>query len=251
MRDALGSGRTVLVLGGHSEIGLATATALVNRGARTVLLAAREPSPESEQRLRGAGADTVESVCFDALDTADHAAVIDRAFDDHGDIDVVVVAFGLLGEESGAQTDPAAALAVVETNYVGAVSVMLRVAHRLDQQGHGALVLFSSVAGERARRSNFVYGSSKAGIDAFAQGLRDSLLGRGVQVLVVRPGFVHTRMTAGMDPAPFATTPEAVAKVVVEGLSRGAHTVWAPPALRFVMSALRHLPRSVFSRLPI
>jgi decaprenylphospho-beta-D-erythro-pentofuranosid-2-ulose 2-reductase len=116
-------------------------------------------------------------------------------------------------------------------------------------QGHGTIVVLSSVAGERVRASNFVYGASKAGLDGFAQGLGDSLRGTGVEVLVVRPGFVHTRMTAGLDAAPLATTPEAVAKAVVEGLARGSHTVWVPAALRFVMIALRHLPRPIFRRL--
>jgi decaprenylphospho-beta-D-erythro-pentofuranosid-2-ulose 2-reductase len=109
----------------------------------------------------------------------------------------------------------------------------------------------SSVAGERARKSNYVYGASKAGIDAFAQGLGDRLAGTGVNVMVVRPGFVHTKMTAGMDQAPLSTTPDAVAAEIVKGLARGSHTVWAPPPLRLVMSVLRHVPRPIFRRLPI
>ncbi len=136
-------------------------------------------------------------------------------------------------------------------NYLGAVSVAVPVARRLRSQGHGTLVALSSVAGERARRSNFVYGSTKAGFDAFFQGLGDSLAASGVQVIVVRPGFVHTKMTRGLDPAPLSTTPEAVATAIVEGLARGSHTVWAPPALRWVMAVLRHVPRPLFRRLPL
>jgi decaprenylphospho-beta-D-erythro-pentofuranosid-2-ulose 2-reductase len=112
-------------------------------------------------------------------------------------------------------------------------------------------VALSSVAGERARKSNFVYGSSKAGMDAFFQGLADSLEGTAVKVMVVRPGFVHTKMTEGLEPAPLSTTPEAVAAAIVRGLARGTGTVWVPPALRYAMSALRHLPRPVFRKLPI
>jgi decaprenylphospho-beta-D-erythro-pentofuranosid-2-ulose 2-reductase len=112
-------------------------------------------------------------------------------------------------------------------------------------------VLLSSVAGERARRSNFIYGSSKAGVDAFYQGLGDSLVGSGARVMIVRPGFVHTKMTEGMDSAPLSTTPEAVADAIVHGLARGREVVWVPSTLRFVMSGLRHLPRAVFRRLPI
>jgi decaprenylphospho-beta-D-erythro-pentofuranosid-2-ulose 2-reductase len=109
----------------------------------------------------------------------------------------------------------------------------------------------SSVAGERGRASNFVYGSSKAGLDAFAQGLNDSLAGSGVKVTVVRPGFVHTKMTRGLKSAPFATTPRKVAEVAVAGMKAGKHTVWAPPVLRYVFVALRHTPRPIFKRLPL
>jgi decaprenylphospho-beta-D-erythro-pentofuranosid-2-ulose 2-reductase len=121
----------------------------------------------------------------------------------------------------------------------------------MKQQGHGTIVLLSSVAGERVRKSNYVYGSSKAGIVGFAQGLGDSLAGTGVRVMVVRPGFVKTKMTAGLDPVPLSTTPEAVADAIVKGLARGSDTVWAPAPLRGVMAALRHVPRAIFRRLPI
>jgi decaprenylphospho-beta-D-erythro-pentofuranosid-2-ulose 2-reductase len=139
---------------------------------------------------------------------------------------------------------------VATTNYTGAVSVGLRVAARLKGQGHGSLVVFSSVAGDRARRSNFIYGSTKAGLDAFAQGLGDALHGSGANVLVVRPGMVRTKMTTGMPEAPMTTDPEVVANIVVAGLRKGKNTVYAPGPLRFVMTALKTLPRPVFRRLP-
>jgi decaprenylphospho-beta-D-erythro-pentofuranosid-2-ulose 2-reductase len=117
-------------------------------------------------------------------------------------------------------------------------------------QGHGRLIVLSSVAGERARRANFIYGSSKAGLDAFSQGLGDALVGSGVEVTVVRPGFVVGRMTEGMVPAPFATTPEAVADAVVRGIETGAAVVHVPPLLAWVMAIMRHLPRLVWRRMP-
>ena len=254
MRDALGAVQSVLVLGGTSEIALAVVRELVARRARTVVLAARDPGrlePVAAE-LRAAGAATVEAVRFDAGDDPEaHRRLVDGAFDDHGDIDLVLVAAGVLGDQAECERDPRAALEVLETNFTGLVPAILAAAERFKAQGHGALAVLSSVAGERARRSNFVYGSSKAGLDAFCQGLGDALAGTGVRVMVVRPGFVRTRMTAGLDPAPLSTTPEAVAVAVVDGLARGAHTVWVPGALRWVMSALRHLPRPVFRRLPI
>jgi decaprenylphospho-beta-D-erythro-pentofuranosid-2-ulose 2-reductase len=254
MKDALGSVNSVLVLGGGSEIALATVRALVARRARTVVLAARRPEElePAARELRAAGATTVETVPFDAGDEAEaHARLIDEVFDRHGDIDLVLVAAGVLGDQSRDERDGAAARAVVSTNFIGLVSALVPCAERMRGQGHGTLCVLSTVAGERPRRSNFVYGSSKAGLDAFAQGLGDSLAGTGVNVVVVRPGFVHTRMTEGLDAAPLATTPEKVAEATLEGIAQGAHTVWAPSALRYVMSVLRHVPRPIFRRLPL
>jgi decaprenylphospho-beta-D-erythro-pentofuranosid-2-ulose 2-reductase len=244
VKDALGEVQSLLVLGGTSEIGLATARALVERRARTVVLAARDPQSVDSDSVRSAGAERVEAVRFDAADTASHARFVDEVFSLAGDIDLALVAFGVLGEED----DP---VSVLHVNTVGAASVMHALAQRMVAQGHGTIVLLSSVAGERARKSNYMYGSSKAGIDAFAQGLGDSLAGTGVGVMVVRPGFVKTKMTAGRDPVPFSTTADAVAGEIVRGLARGSHTVWAPPILRVVMSVLRHVPRPLFRRLPL
>ncbi|MEU3088182.1 decaprenylphospho-beta-D-erythro-pentofuranosid-2-ulose 2-reductase [Streptomyces massasporeus] len=250
MKDAFGLPQSLLVLGGTSEIALATARRLIARRTRTVWLAGR-PSPALEEaagQLRGLGAD-VHTVAFDALDPASHEAVLGKVFTE-GDVDMVLLAFGLLGDQARDEREPEAAVRVAQTNYTGAVSAGLVCARSLQSQGHGSLVVMSSVAGERARRANFIYGSSKAGLDAFAQGLGDALHGTGVHVMVVRPGFVRTRMTAGLPEAPLATTPEAVATAVELGLRRRTETVWVPGTLRVVMAALRHLPRGVFRRLP-
>ncbi|MDP8976215.1 MAG: decaprenylphospho-beta-D-erythro-pentofuranosid-2-ulose 2-reductase [Actinomycetota bacterium] len=253
MKDALGFPQSLLLLGGTSEIGLATARALVSRRTRTVVLAGRRPAaleaPAVE--LRALGAERVEVMAFDADDTASHADVVARAFTGYGDIDVTLLAFGVLGDQRSAEDDPEHAAALLRTNLVGAASVGLHVAQHLRRQGHGTLAVLSSVAGERARRSNFVYGSSKAGMDAFFEGLGDSLVGSGANVLLVRPGFVHTRMTAGLDPPPFSTTPEEVAEVIVKALQSGSEQAWAPPHLRYVMSGIRHLPRSLFRRIEV
>ncbi|MFI8530654.1 decaprenylphospho-beta-D-erythro-pentofuranosid-2-ulose 2-reductase [Streptomyces aquilus] len=251
MKDAFGLPQSLLVLGGTSEIALATARRLVARRTRTVWLAGR-PSSALEQSaadLRALGAD-VRTVAFDALATESHETVLGKVFAE-GDIDVVLLAFGVLGDQAHDEREPLDAVRVAQTNYTGAVSAGLVSARALQAQGHGSLVVLSSVAGERARRSNFIYGSSKAGLDAFAQGLGDALHGTGVHVMVVRPGFVRTKMTAGLPEAPLATTPEEVATAVELGLRRRSETVWVPGALRWVMSALRHVPREVFRRLPL
>lgn len=251
MKDAFGIPQSLLVLGGTSEIALATARRLVARRCRTVWLAGR-PSPALEQSaagLRALGAD-VHTVAFDALDPESHETVLGKVFAE-GDIDMVLLAFGILGDQAQDEREPVSAVRVAQTNYTGAVSSALVSARALQAQGHGSLVVLSSVAGERARRSNFIYGSSKAGLDAFAQGLGDALHGTGVHVMVVRPGFVRSKMTAGLPEAPLATTPEAVATAIELGLRRRSETVWVPGVLRVVMSALRHVPRELFRRLPI
>jgi decaprenylphospho-beta-D-erythro-pentofuranosid-2-ulose 2-reductase len=257
VKDSLGSVQSVLVLGGGSEIALATVRELVARRATTVVLAARRPDAldaevkELRELARGRPNVTIEAVPFDgdALDT--HDAFVDGVFDRFGDFDVVLIAFGVLGEQSRAERDGAAAVEIARVNYLDPVGVAVPVSNRLRAQGHGTIVVLSSVAGERARRSNFVYGSTKAGLDAFFQGLGDALVGTGASVMIVRPGFVHTKMTEGLDPAPLATTPEAVAEAIVRGLERGSEIVWVPPALRWVMTVLRHVPRPLFRKLPL
>jgi decaprenylphospho-beta-D-erythro-pentofuranosid-2-ulose 2-reductase len=201
--------------------------------------------------LRAAGAKHVEAVAFDARDVGSHEAFVDDVFARFGDIDLVLVAFGVLGDAAVVASDPSAAVELIETNFTGAVSVITPLAQRMVRQGHGTIVLLSSVAGERVRKANYVYGASKAGIDGFAQGLGDSLADTGVRVMIVRPGFVKTKMTAGLDPAPLSTTADAVAAAIVRGLARGSEVVWVPAPLRGVMSVLRHLPRAVFRRLPV
>lgn len=253
MQDALGGVQTVLVLGGGSEIGVATARRLVADRARRIILAGRDPSAldTAADDLRRSGADEVVVTAFDALDRASHPAFVERCWSEHGDIDLVLVAFGVLGDQDVAEHDTAEALRIIDTNFTGVVSVLVPLTDRLRAQGHGTIVVLSSVAGERARRSNFVYGSSKAGLDAFCQGLGDALVGSGVRMVIVRPGFVHSRMTEGLDPAPLATTPDAVAEAILEGLARDREIIWVPAALRGVMSGLRHVPRPVFRRLPL
>jgi decaprenylphospho-beta-D-erythro-pentofuranosid-2-ulose 2-reductase len=157
----------------------------------------------------------------------------------------------VLGDQARAENDPAAAVEIVQTNFTGVVSVTVPLVTCLRAQGHGTLVLLSSVAGERVRRSNFVYGSSKAGIDGYYQGVAASLASSGVHVMIVRPGFVHTKMTDGLKAAPLSVTPDAVADAVIGGIARGRDVVWVPPAMRYVMVVLRHLPVAVFRRLPI
>lgn len=242
----------VLLLGGRSEIGLAVARRLVRNGARTVVLAARRSADldAEETALLGDGATTVARVEFDADDVTSHRAVLDDIVARHGPLDTVVTAFGVLGDQKRAERDAEHALAVIHTDYVAHVSVLTDLAVLLREQGHGRIVVFSSVAGVRVRRMNYVYGSAKAGLDGFASGLADALAGSGVHLLLVRPGFVIGRMTTGMKPAPFSSTPDQVADATVEALRRRRTMVWVPRVLGVVFAVFRLLPRPLWRRLP-
>jgi decaprenylphospho-beta-D-erythro-pentofuranosid-2-ulose 2-reductase len=253
VRDAIGNVQSLLVLGGTSEIALATARRLVEGRTRRVILAVRDPERAAPvvDELRRLGATEVETVRFDALDFDSHGALVDDVFDRDGDVDLALVGWGTLGDQQRTAHDQAAAVEQAQVNYTGVVSVSVPLAERMREQGHGTIVYLSSVAGERARKSNYVYGSSKAAMDAFAQGLGDAVADSAVRVMVVRPGFVRTKMTRGLDPAPLAVDADAVAEAILKGLRRGAHTVYAPAPLRLVMSVLRHLPRPIFRRLDI
>ncbi|RBQ16996.1 decaprenylphospho-beta-D-erythro-pentofuranosid-2-ulose 2-reductase [Spongiactinospora rosea] len=247
MKNSLGGVDTVLLLGGRSEIGLAVVARLVRGGARRVVLALRDAANAVPPDLPA----EVHLLEFDAARPETHPEVIEAAAGLVGDLDVVIGAFGVLGRQDGYDADPAAAAADVMVNFAGHVSTGLSAARRLREQGHGTLVVLSSVAGVRVRRANFVYGSAKAGLDGFAQGLRDSLHGTGVRVLLVRPGFVRGRMTAGMSPAPLSSTPGQVADAVVAALRSGHDsTVWVPRLLGPAFTVLSLLPRAAWRRLP-
>ena len=240
----------VLLLGGRSEIGLEVAQRLVRAGARTVVLAARrsgELQGESA-RLTALGA-SVETVEFDADDVSSHGPLLSDVVARYGAVDAVV-AFGILGDQARAETDVAHALAVVHTDFVAQVSVLSHLANLLRPLRSGRIVVFSSIAGARVRRANYVYGSAKAGLDGFASGLADALHGSGVRLLLARPGFVVGRMTTGMSPAPLASDPAQVADAVVAGLAAGRDVVWVPGTLRALAAAMTVTPRALWRRAP-
>lgn len=241
---------TIVILGGRSEIGIAVARRLAE-GATVVLAARRSDDLAAEvQAVRDAGAAAVDTVEFDADDLAAQRRVLDDIAARHGPLGVVVVAFGILGDQSRAERDAEHARAIVHTDYVAHVTVLTHLAEILRAQGSGTLVVFSSVAGARVRRANYVYGSAKAGLDGFASGLADALHGSGVRLLLVRPGFVIGRMTEGMAPAPFSSTPDAVADATVAALRAARAEVWVPRALRPIFAVARHAPRALWRRMP-
>ena len=247
---AANSGPVVVIFGGRSEIGVEVAIRLAP--AATVVLAARGADRLDEQvsAVRAAGAREVRTMEFDADDLSAHGSLVENLLAEFGRIDTAVLAFGILGEQSRAEVDPAHAVAIVHTDYVAQISLLTVLASAMRAAGRGTLVVFSSVAGVRVRRANYVYGSAKAGLDGFASGLADALHGSGVRLLIVRPGFVVGRMTAGMDPAPLSRTPAQVAEATARALARGRRTVWVPWALRPLFFGMRMLPQPLWRRLP-
>lgn len=237
----------VLLLGGTSEIGLATVRELASAGPLTAVLAGRDPVG-----LRAAAESlpcNAELEHFDALGVEDHGSLLDRVWS-AGRVDVVLAAFGVLGDQRRAEREPLHAADVLAVDLVAQASVLLHAATLMQAQGSGTLVIFSSVAAVRPRKANYVYGAAKAGLDAFARGLTDRLHGTGVRVVLVRPGFVVGRMTAGMKPAPFATTPAAVGRASARAVLAGRSMVWVPRVLGAVALLMRSLPRPLWRQLP-
>jgi decaprenylphospho-beta-D-erythro-pentofuranosid-2-ulose 2-reductase len=246
MWDNLGRPARVLLLGGTSEIGLAILAALRAPSDAQVLLAGRD-----EARLAAAAKElpfTCATVAFDALALDSHQALIDGVFAD-GPVDLVIAASGILTPQEQVDADPMLGARMIEVNYTSHVTTLTQAANRMRAQRHGTIVVLSSIAAIRPRKANYVYGSAKAGLDAFARGLTDSLAGTGVRVLLVRPGFVIGRMTAGMSAAPMSSTPAQVGAAVAAALEGNASLVWVPRSLAVLATVLQLIPRRVWRQM--
>ena len=252
MNDAFGHPQSVVVLGGTSEIARDITALLVADRCRTVVLAGRDQAEleRAAKALHGAGADAVQIVSFDATEVERAESTVDECFGAaHGHVDLVIMAVGELGHQLTDEIDIDRVARMVTVNFTWPATAMTAAAERLRAQGHGTIVVLSSVAGVRVRRANFIYGSAKAGLDAYAQGLFESLRGSGVSVHIVRPGFVLTKMTKGRSAAFFAVEPDVVAAAVVQGVERGQRVIWIPTVLRLLFLFFRLLPHSVWRRL--
>lgn len=253
MINAVGNPQNILLLGGTSEIGLAICAEYLKKGPARIVLAALPNDPlraDSVAQLEAAGAAKVEVVDFDALDTGGHPKVVEQAWAD-GDIDVAIVAFALDGDAEELWQNQQKAVRVAEVNYTASVSVGVLLGEKMKSQGYGRILVMSSVAGERVKRANFVYGSTKAGLDGFYLGLGEALRPFGPRVTVIRPGQVRTKFSAHVDEAPLTVNKEDVAALAVAASQKGKEIVWAPGTFRWVMMILRHVPRPIFRRLPL
>ncbi len=253
MINAVGNPQALLLLGGTSEIGLAIVEEYLKKGPARVVLAALPNDPGRDgavAQMTAAGASKVDVIDFDGIDTETHPNVIDEAWAG-GDVDVAIVAFGLDGDPEELWQNQRKAVQIAEVNYTAAVSVGVLVGEKMREQGFGRIIAMSSAAGERVKRTNFVYGSTKAGLDGFYLGLGEALREFGVRVLVIRPGMVRTKFSAHVKEAPLTVDKEYVAALAVRASDKGKELVWAPGAFRYVMIILRHIPRPIFRKLPI
>jgi decaprenylphospho-beta-D-erythro-pentofuranosid-2-ulose 2-reductase len=241
----------LLLLGGTSEIGIAVVTAIGLAAGSEVLLAGRDASrlaAAAKALAAAAPAIRISTIRFDATETDGHQALIDGIFRD-GSVDILVSAAGVLIPQPVLDRNVHVAAEMIGTNFTGHVTTMLATAAHMRAQGHGTIVVLSSVAAVRPRKANPVYGATKAGLDAFARGLADELHGTGVRVLLVRPGFVVGRMTEGMDPAPMATTPAAVGAATAAALRGRRNTIWVPRPLAVLANALKLVPRPIWRKI--
>lgn len=250
MRDGVGRVQTILVIGGSSEIGTAIAGRLMRDGAGTLLLAGRDPMRLRAAATRLARVDlAVHLLDYQAeMPASDVAKLFEQATSQFGDIDVVLICVGLLADEAELAGDGAATESSLRANFLGPALAMQVGADRLAKQGHGVLAVLSSVAGLRPRADLPVYGAAKAGLDTYARALQARMRGSGASIVVVRPGQVRTRMSAGLPDAPFTIDPDEIARIVAGRLRSGRPVIYAPGVLRPVMGVLRALPAPLFRR---
>lgn len=244
--------RGAAVFGATSAMAQETVRLLAARGASLFLVgrdAERLDAVAGDARVRGAA--SVVAAVADLDEPERHRELLDRAVAALGRIDAAVVAQGLLADSDACEADRALAARVLVTNFLGPVLLCEEIAARLSAQGAGTLVAISSVAGDRGRQSNHVYGGAKGGLSAYLEGLRNRLFRRGVHVVTVKPGFVDSPMTAHVRKSALFVAPSAVARAVVRAIERRRDVVYVPGFWRAIMLAVRHVPEALFKRLSL
>lgn len=245
--------RRVLILGATSAIAEETARIFASKGDRLCLVGRRADRLELiATDLRVRGAPQVETLAYDLNETDKHAALIDAATAALGGLDTALIAHGTLGDQEKAQADWAYAESEIRTNFLSAASLLGHLANRFEAQRAGAVAVISSVAGDRGRQSNYVYGAAKAGLTAFTSGVRNRLAPLGITVVTVKPGFVDTPMTAHIaKKGPLFVKPDVVARGVHRAITRGSDVVYLPFFWRFIMTIIKAVPEAIFKRLKL
>ncbi|MFY1828858.1 SDR family oxidoreductase [Myxococcus fulvus] len=244
--------KKVLVLGATSAIAQATVRLLAARGASLYLVGRNVENLDAVAKDAATrGAAKVESKALDLNDFSAHEALVDGAFQALGGLDGVVLAHGVLGDQTEAQRSWAATETVLRTNFLSAVSLLTALANRFEAQKAGTLVVISSVAGDRGRQSNYVYGASKGALNVFLQGLRNRLAKSNVAVVTVKPGFVDTPMTAHIPKNKLFASPEKVARGLLSAADGRKNEVYVPGIWALIMLIIKSIPESVFKKLKL
>jgi len=244
--------QNVLIIGATSAIAQAVARQFAERGANLVLWARSAEKMEvvaSDLRTRYQVKVVIEA--FDFVDFSHHAPALDRAIAARGELDIAVLCHGSLGDQVASQADFSVADQELLTNCRSALSFLTLLANRFEQQGHGTIAIISSVAGDRGRQSNYVYGTAKAALNTFAQGLRNRLYPKGVHVLTVKPGFVNTPMTAHLPKSPLFASPERVARDIVRAIEQRRCVLYTPWFWRWIMLLINLIPEPIFRKLKL
>lgn len=244
------SGLHVLALGATSAIAEATLRLLAEQGASFVLVARSEPKLAAvRDDLLTRGAAAAIGFISDLNETDTHGAMLTEAARALGGLDVALIAHGVLGDQAEAEREYAAAEAILRTNLISTVSLVGWLANYFEAEHRGTIAVISSVAGDRGRKSNYVYGASKGGLNVFLDGVRNRVDRAGVNVLTIKPGFVATPMTAHLVPNALFAEPAEVAPVIVRAIGRRRDVVYVPGFWRWIMLAVRLIPGPVFKRM--
>lgn len=251
MNNVFGQPQSVVVLGGSSDIARAITKRLCAARAHTVVLAGRsqELLDAAATEAHEYGATKTDTVLFDAEDLSNAQRTVAESFDKVGDaVDLVIIAVGLRGDQGAYENDAALSARMAMVNCAWPVAALAEVRRRLVAQGSGRILIMSSMAALRVRRSDYLYDGAKAGLDRLCQGLAASLEGTGVTLQILRPGYVRSKMTAGTKERPFTTGVNEVAECVMKGLASGELVIWSPPVMRFLAMALRLIPASLWHK---
>jgi len=242
--------QNILIIGATSAIAEATAQQFAAKGHRFYLLARNEERLKtiaSDLLVRGASA--VETALFDANDTVNHRTVLEKAKATIGSFDIVHIAHGTLGNQKECETNPELALKELQTNALSTISLLTHTANTMEQQHHGTIAVISSVAGDRGRPSNYVYGTAKAAVTTFCEGLRARLHKSGVHVLTIKPGMVETPMTEGISaPDMLLAKPEQIASDIVNAIEKKKDVLYTPWFWKYIMMAIIHIPNTIFKK---
>lgn len=244
--------KNILVIGATSAIAEQTIRLYAQQGARLYLLARDAEKLETiaaDARIRGAA--DVKIQTLDVNDFATHETVIEQAFATLGQIDVVLMAHGTLPDQTACEQSVELTLKELNTNALSTISLLTLCANRLQTQGSGTLAVISSVAGDRGRQSNYVYGAAKGMVSIFLQGLRNRLFAHGVNVLDIKPGFVDTPMTAAFKKGPLWAKPQQIAQSIVTAVENRKHTLYTPFFWRWIMLIIRNIPETIFKRMKL